>query len=533
MNEFAALLLDLDRATGTNDRADALGQFFRAAPERDAVWGAALLLGAKLPRPVKTTLLRQWASEAAGVPPWLFEESYLTVGDLAETISLILPESTAPVEHSLADWIAALRALAEHPDEEGKKAILLGLWREMGRWERFAFTKLVTSGYRVGVARGLVHRALARAHDLPEALVAHRLMGGFDPDGSTLAEILGDAGESEDLTRPYPFQLCYALDTEPDALGPADEWTAEWKWDGIRAQLIRRADVAAIWTRGEELVTDRFPEVAEVAARLPSGTVLDGELVCLKDRSVLPFSILQRRIGRTRLTSAVLSQCPVGFIAYDLLEWEGQDIRSSPLSYRRSVLESLERLLVAGQALVSPAIAIDDWSALAELRLRARDMKAEGLMLKRRDSSYVGGRRRGDWWKWKLDPFSVDAVLLYAQAGHGRRANLYTDYTFAVWNGEQLVPFAKAYSGLTDRELDEITRYVRENTIERFGPVRSVTPSLVFEIAFEGIQRSPRHRSGLAVRFPRILRWRRDKRPEDANSLADLMSLIAVEENGG
>lgn len=525
MMRFSSLLRALDEVTGTNDKVTALRSFFSEAPEEESTLGAAFLLGMKIPRPVRSSLLREWAAAEAGLSAWLFEECYASVGDLAETISLILPEPETPVILSLAELLAALRELGSRPEAE-RRETLLGLWRSLARWDRFVFTKLITSGFRVGVSRALVFRALAQVHGLPEAVVAHRLMGWAGAGATSLPTLLTGENPADQHGRPYPFYLCYPLEAPLDTLGQPDEWIAEWKWDGIRAQLLNRCGAVSIWSRGEELVTDRFPELVRLGESLPSGTVLDGEILCIKDGAVQPFALLQKRINRRALTGRILSDAPVGFIAYDILEHAGEDIRDLPLGARRARLESLGELLERAGGRLSNPFALIDWDHLAELRASARSSCAEGVMVKRLSSPYRAGRKRGDWWKWKLDPYSIDAVLIYAQMGHGRRAELYTDYTFALWDGEQLVPFAKAYSGLSDEELAEITRYVRSNTIDKFGPVRSVTPSLVFEIGFEGIQRSARHRSGVAVRFPRILRWRKDKTHLEANTLGDLQALL-------
>lgn len=281
-------------------------------------------------------------------------------------------------------------------------------------------------------------------------------------------------------------------------------------------------------------MTEKFPEFAQWAALLPDGTVLDGEILAVNPASPgmepLPFADLQTRIGRKNITKAILKKTPVAFIAYDLLEWGGADIRHLPFSQRRQLLEEALQPL-AGQTGIrpSPLFRVGSVEELLALRAGAREHRAEGLMLKHQDAAYQAGRKRGLWWKWKLEPYSIDAVLVYAQKGHGRRAGLYTDYSFAVWNQGELVVFAKAYSGLTDAEIRQVDRFIREHTLEKFGPVRTVSPQLVFEIGFEGISRSARHKSGVALRFPRILRWRTDKTPEQADQLADLQRLLGSE----
>lgn len=528
MRRFAGLFAALDATTGTNAKVAALAEYFRTAPEPDRLWTIALLSGRRPKRTVTATRLAEWAAEAAGLPAWLFEESYAVVGDLAETIALLLPPPSRREEASLAEWIGRIRALSALP-EPGRRAAVLAAWDGLEATERLLFNKLITGGFRMGVSQGLMTRALAAATGRPEAELAHRLMGDWSPDRTGFAALVLHDDPEVDLSRPYPFALASPLEQEAGTLGPPEEWLAEWKWDGIRGQLIRRGGAHYLWSRGEELVTDRFPELARLRDWLPEGTVIDGEILAFEGDRPLPFAALQKRIGRKTVPKRVLAEAPVVFMGYDLLEEEGADIRALPLADRRRRLESLAAGLPAEAPLrLSPLLPARSWEGLAALREGARGAATEGLMLKRATSAYLGGRRRGDWWKWKVSPLSVDAVMVYAQAGHGRRANLYTDFTFAVWEGDVLVPFAKAYSGLTDAEFARITAWVRANTLERFGPVRRVRPELVFEIAFEGIQPSPRHKSGIALRFPRMARWRLDKPAAEANTLDDLRRMLAA-----
>jgi DNA ligase-1 len=524
MRRFAALFAALDGTTRTGEKTAALAAYFRDAPEADRLWCAALLSGRRPKRAVTATELRDWAAQAAGLPLWLFEDSYAVAGDLAETIALVLPPVQEPEEKPLSHWIEMLASLAGQPAEARRSAIL-GAWGSLAGPERFLFTKLLTGGFRIGVSRGLMTRAMAQATGQDEAALAHRLMGGWTPGTTTWAELsAGGTGNAQ----PYPFALASALEGTAEMLGDPADWAAEWKWDGIRGQLIVRPGAFALWSRGEDLMTDRFPEFAVLARALPPGTVLDGEVLAWAGRP-LPFAQLQRRIGRKTVPRSVLAAAPAHLLAYDLLEWGGRDLRAAPFADRRAALERMLAALQPGLPLsASPLVPFAAWPDLAALRATARDRQAEGLMLKRLSSPYFTGRRRGDWWKWKVEPFSVDAVMVYAQAGHGRRANLYTDFTFAVRDGDGFVPFAKAYSGLTDAEFAEITRWVQKNTLERFGPVRRVPPELVFEIAFEGIQSSPRHKSGIALRFPRMARWRRDKPAAEIDTLDSLRALLAA-----
>ncbi len=528
MKRFAALFAALDGTTRTNAKVAALAGYFRDAPEADRLWTVALLSGRRPKRSVNATRLAGWAAERAGLPLWLFDDSYAVAGDLAETIALILPPPAAPADLPLGHWIGEVRMLSTLPEEQ-KKPRILAAWEALGGTERFLFNKLLTGGFRMGVSQTLMTRALAQATGVPEPDLAHRLMGDWTPERTTWAALILTNDPTADLSRPYPFYLAYQVEGDPADLGPPADWFAEWKWDGIRGQLILRGGAHFLWSRGEELMTDRFPELARARDFLPDGTVIDGEVLAFAEGRPLPFAALQRRIGRKTVPRKVLDEAPVVLMAYDLLEDGGADIRALPFAARRTRLAALVAGLPAEAPVrLSPEAAFDDWGALARLREGARGQAAEGLMLKRRAAPYLAGRRKGDWWKWKVDPLSIDAVMVYAQAGHGRRANLYTDFTFAVWDGGDLVPFTKAYSGLTDAEFNRITAWVRKNTLERFGPVRRVKPEHVFEIGFEGIQQSTRHKSGVALRFPRMLRWRDDKPVEEANTLADLRELLAL-----
>ncbi|WP_298913229.1 ATP-dependent DNA ligase [uncultured Roseobacter sp.] len=530
MIRFAALFNTIDQSTKTNAKVAALADYFDSAPDEDRMWTMALFSGRRPKRAVTTTKLREWAAETADIPLWLFEESYPIVGDLAETIALVLPLSETTNDDSLTQWITRLRD-ASQTDDAARKAFVLVAWETLGGTERFVFNKLITGGFRMGVSQKLMTRALSKATGKAEAELAHRLMGNWHPDHTSWHALIEADDAAVDASRPYPFYLAYALEGPPDALGAPENWRAEWKWDGIRGQLILRDGQHFVWSRGEELMTDRFPELARSVDFLPPGTVLDGELLVWHPHSDSPasFNALQKRIGRKTVPKKLLADAPVVLHAYDLLEWQGEDLRDAPFAERRKILEELcAPLPVAAPVRLSPQLEFTKWDELADLRDVARDENAEGIMLKRSDSPYLVGRKKGDWWKWKLAPLTIDAVMIYAQAGHGRRANLFTDFTFAVWDGNELVPFAKAYSGLTDAEFREITKWVRKNTLQRFGPVRQVTPHHVFEIAFEGIQASPRHKSGVALRFPRMSRWRQDKPLQEANTLEDLNDMLRI-----
>jgi DNA ligase 1 len=524
MKAFAELYASLDITTKTGEKVSALRRYFSTAPPEDAVWAVNFLIGRRPKRLLESRKLAGWAIAEAGVPDWLFAECYHAVGDFAETIALLLPPAARSTELPLHFWVEERLLALRQADDATRRELLVSAWREMDEPQRFAWNKLITGEFRVGVSQSLVVRALAEAAGVAPEAVAHRLMGDWQPSPDFWRQLTVPETSDADSSRPYPFCLAYPLDRPVEELGPIGEWQVEWKWDGIRAQLIRRGWRTYLWSRGEELIGGRFPELEAVGALLPEGAVIDGEVMPWKDGAPLPFAQMQRRIGRKALGHKILSEVPAVLVAYDLLEFGGEDVRVRPLEWRRATLQALAPPSPA--FVLSPIVTAASWEALTALRGESRARKVEGFMLKRLGSPYRVGRRRGDWWKWKIEPYSVDAVLIYAQPGNGRRASLFTDYTFGVWDQGKLVPFAKAYSGLSDEEIREVDAFVRRNTIEKFGPVHHVKPQLVFELAFEGIGLSSRHRSGIAVRFPRMARWRRDKRPEDADTIETIRALI-------
>lgn len=536
MRDFAALFSSLDETNKTNSKVAVLKAYFSTVAEEDRIYTLAMFTGRRPRRQISSTRMKEWAMELAAIPPWLFEESYQIVGDLSETISLLIPSSEGRAEKSLREWIVEINSLAGL-DEAHKREWLLASWAQMNTQEIFVFNKILMGSFRVGVSQNLIVKALSELSGLETSVITHRIMGNWTPESLNFHDLLALEDSSDDISRPFPFYLAYSVQESSDksksaseieeALGSPSLWLAEWKWDGIRSQVIKRQGKLFIWSRGEDLLSSKFPEMHPFIEDLPDGTVLDGEIVCF-DNKPLPFNMLQTRIGRKNLTRKILDVSPVAFIAYDCLEFAGDDVRSAPLKERRLLLEQLQqRSAHPGVFRLSPIVDFSDWPQLFKLRQGARDMEAEGFMLKRKDSAYMTGRKRGDWWKWKVDPLSVDGVLIYAQRGHGRRAGLYTDYTFGVWHEGRLIAFAKAYSGLTDQEIRQVDNYVKRNTLEKFGPVRTVKPGLVFEIGFEGINASSRHKSGVALRFPRMLRWRKDKTVEDADTLDNLKALIA------
>ena len=528
MKRFSELFEEIDSTTSTRQKIDCLRRYLADTDARDAAWAVYFLSGQKLKRVVGPARLRQWLTGISGLPEWLVAESYAAVGDLAETIALLTAETSARSDATDIDlhaWVEdRILPLADESPEQQQR-IVTGWWRALPARECLVVNKLMTGGLRLGVSRALLARALAELTDLPRELMLQRLAGEWQATAESYAALIDVRLTARDASRPYPFYLASALDGDPQRLGPVEDFLAEWKWDGIRCQVIRRSKAVELWSRGDERITGRFPEVERIAQDLPTGTVLDGEILAWRGDRPAPFADLQRRIGRKRLTSALLESVPVRFIAYDLLECDGIDLRPRPLHERRTALIQITRTLPAIIS-TSPPVRAESWDELARLRAESRSRAVEGLMLKRRDSVYGVGRQRGAWWKWKVDPYTFDAVLLYAHPGHGRRSNLYTDYTFGVWRAGDLVPVAKAYSGLDQNEIERLDRWIRGHTRERFGPTRAVAPDPVF--AFEGISSSSRHKSGVALRFPRILRWREDKRAAEADDLQTLLRLMAA-----
>ena len=526
MKLFTQLFLELDRTTKTNEKVAMLKEYFLTASDEDKLWALALFTGRRPPRNFKTTQIHAWALEKANIPEWLYRESYNSVGDMAETISLLLPVVSSTSDKTLSEWFRALAAMKNTSDEE-KKQFILDAWENFSQHEIFVFNKLIMVSFRIGVSQTLVVRAVSESIQQDAAVITHRVMGHWDPFNTTFKELILGENVNDQFSKPYPFYLAYAIEGTVDTLGKPADWFTEWKWDGIRAQIIFRNKELYIWSRGEELITDKFPELNIFSNILPDGTVVDGEIVCFIDGKPMPFNVLQTRIGRKNISKKILEEAPVAFIAYDLLELNHSDFRTQSQEKRRLALEQIHQQSNEQEVFkLSKLLEFTSWEELKGLHELSRANVAEGFMIKRKAATYQTGRKKGDWWKWKINPLSVDAVLIYAQKGHGRRTEYYTDYTFAIWDGDKLVPFAKAYSGLTDEEIRQVDHFIKQNTIEKFGPVRNVKPELVFEIGFEGINASARHKSGIAVRFPRILRWRKDKPVDEADTLDNLKALL-------
>lgn len=525
MKNFAELINALESTNKTNAKIDAIIDYLERAPDNDKVWFIALFTGKRPKRNVNTNYMKEWALEITHLPFWLFQESYSSVGDLGETLSLILPPPTEKIDKSLSEWMNEIIGLKDKSDSE-KKEFVLNSWNGLDYTERLIFNKLLGGSFRIGVSDKTLINALTKFSNQESRALMHSLMGKWLPNEVSFQELISAENVNPDNSKPYPFCLAYPLEKNLEELGTPNEWQIEYKWDGIRGQIIRRNDEVFIWSRGEELITEQFPEITEVVQQMKGNFVIDGEILAVKDDKVLNFNELQKRLNRKTLTKKMLSEIPIQVFAYDLLELEGTDFREKPISGRRAMLEELLLNENPEKIRLSELIEFENWQDLNTIRENSREINSEGLMLKQKNSHYHSGRKKGDWWKWKINPLTIDAVLIYAQKGSGRRSAYYTDYTFAVKNEDKLVTIAKAYSGLTDKEIMEVSKFVNKNAIEKFGPVRTVKPELVFEIAFEGIGFSNRHKSGVALRFPRILRWRKDKTVNEIDDLEEIKKLI-------
>lgn len=525
MKHFAELINALESTNKTNAKIDAIIDYLERAPDEDKVWFIALFTGKRPKRNVNTNYMKEWALEITKLPFWLFQESYSSVGDLGETLSLILPPPTEKIDRSLSQWMNDIIDLKNKTDVE-KKEFVLNSWNGLDYTERLIFNKLLGGSFRIGVSDKTLINALTKFSDQESSALTHSLMGKWQPDEISFKELISAEKINPDNSKPYPFCLAYPLEKELNELGTPEEWQIEYKWDGIRGQIIRRNDEVFIWSRGEELITEQFPEIKETVQNMKGNFVLDGEILAVKDNKVLNFNELQKRLNRKTLTKKMLSEIPIEVFTYDLLELENNDLREKPIASRRAMLEELLSNENPENIKISQVIEFENWENLNQIRENSREINSEGLMLKQKNSPYHAGRKKGDWWKWKINPLTIDAVLIYAQKGSGRRSAYYTDYTFAVKKDDKLVTIAKAYSGLTDKEIMEVSKFVNKNAIEKFGPVRTVKAELVFEIAFEGIGFSNRHKSGVALRFPRIVRWRKDKTVDEIDDIEEIKKLI-------
>lgn len=525
MKTFAQLITSLESTNKTNAKIDAMVHYLQTAPENDKLWFLALFTGKRPKRPVNTNLLKLWALEITQLPEWLFLESYSSVGDLGETLSLILPPPENEIDMSLSQWMSELIDLKDKTEEE-KRIYVIESWNGLNYTERFIFNKLIGGSFRIGVSKKLLINALSKYSEIDSSQLMHSIMGKWNMEETNFEDLISGININPDNSKPYPFCLAYPMEKEIHELGNPEDWQAEYKWDGIRGQLIKRNKEIFLWSRGEELVTPQFPELVSALEKMEGDFVLDGEILGVVDNQVLNFNELQKRLNRKTITAKMLKEIPVKSFVYDILEFNGEDLREKPLSERRAILEKLINENPHENIKLSEIIQYKNWEELTEIRSNSRENNSEGLMLKQKNSNYHSGRKKGDWWKWKVDALTIDAVLIYAQKGSGRRSGYYTDYTFAVKKEDQLVTIAKAYSGLTDKEIMEVSKFVTKNSLEKFGPVRTVKPELVFEIAFEGIGYSNRHKSGVALRFPRIVRWRRDKKVDEIDDIEEVKKLI-------
>ncbi len=525
MKDFSNLISAIEITNKTNAKIEAIVNYFKVAPDKDKLWLIALFTGKRPSRPVKSNLMKEWCMQITQLPEWLFLESYSSVGDLGETLALLLPNPENEIEKPLHVWIDELINLKSTTDAE-KKEYVLKAWNGLRAQERLIFNKLIGGSFRIGVSKKTLVNALSKLSGIAANQLMHSIIGRWTPNTISFDDLLSGEHINYDNSKPYPFCLAYALEKELQDLGSENEWQVEYKWDGIRGQIIKREDEVFIWSRGEELVTQQFPEIVEAVSQLPGSFVIDGEILAIKDSAVLLFNDLQKRLNRKNVTKKLLEEVPVGLYIYDILEQNQIDLRQVSMVQRRNKLEELFTQNTSTILKLSEVIQFKKWDELDDLRNAARSFNSEGLMLKKKSSNYHVGRKKGEWWKWKVDPLTIDAVMIYAQKGSGRRSSKYTDYTFAVQNEDKLVTVAKAYSGLTDKEITEISRWVNKNAIEKFGPVRTVKPELVFEIAFEGIAYSKRHKSGVAVRFPRMKRWRKDKTVKDIDTIESVKALI-------
>lgn len=527
MKQFALLYEKLDQTTSTLEKIELMRGYFSSTPPEDAAWALYFLSGKRLKRLLGTKLLHEWCLEQSGYPEWLYSECYGAVGDTAELITLILPENIHPNQTlTLSQWMEQRILPLKNLSKLEQKDLVCQWWQELNRLERFILNKILTGALRVGVSHLLTLRALQQAFGISRIHLSQRLLGDWQPHQDFFLSLADPAAKrKDDDLSPYPFFLASPLEKSLEELGDPSDWQVEWKWDGIRSQIVRREQKSAIWSRSVELINEQFPELVEMAETLPE-VCLDGEILAFTEGKALPFAELQKRLNRKKPSLEYIKSVPIAFIAYDFIENEAIDLRTTPLKERRNLLKTLVEKISHPRLILSPLVEFKDWNELGILKEKARSLQTEGLMLKNLSSSYGTGRQKGSWWKFKIAPMTIDAVLMYAQPGSGRRASLFTDYTFGVWSEGQLIPIAKAYSGLSQEEITELDQWIRRHTEEKFGPVRQVKPFHVFELAFEAIQLSKRHKSGIAVRFPRIARWRKDKTAAEAENLDDVKNLL-------
>ncbi|MGR3447396.1 cisplatin damage response ATP-dependent DNA ligase [Paracoccus sp. UBA5162] len=515
MKAFAHLLERLAFTPARNAKLRLLRHYLETTPDPDRGYALAALTGDLKLRAVTPSLLRGLMAER--VDDQLFALSYDFVGDLAETIALLWQgdgDQDVPLHEAVT--------LLSDTGKAGLPAAIAAMLDRLGPSQRLAFLKLATGNMRVGLSARMARIALAEMGE-PEVADIEEIWHGLKPPYRPLFDWIAGGARPEHAARaPFrPVMLSTPVDLDQLRGFDPDEYMAEWKWDGIRVQAINDGGVRRLYSRTGEDIGAAFPDVIEA---LNFDGAADGELLVRRDGEVAVFGDLQKRLNRKAISRAMLDSHPAGLRLYDLMIWQGRDLRGLPLAERRAVLDGAD--FGSDRIDVSPLLDFATWDDLAALRADPPSAVIEGVMIKRRDSPYVGGRPRGPWFKWKRDPMVVDAVMLYAQRGHGKRSGFYSDFTFGLWDGDQLVPVGKAYFGFTDEELRELDRFVRTNTVDRFGPVRAVAPKLVLEVAFEGLNESGRHKSGIAMRFPRISRIRWDKPAAEADRLDSLKEML-------
>jgi len=540
LNNFSELFLNLDSSNSTNNKIEVLKNYFLSNDPIDNSWAIYLLTGKSNKRFISGRYLKNLFSELYEYPVWLIDTCYLKVGDSAEVITLLLKNKSTSrkkvlLNISLNELLSkTIPDLSKLNDEE-KNFKIKNMWETLPEDNHLIFNKILTGTFRVGVSIGLITKSISKLINIDEEIISHRLMGNFEPSIDSYEFLINKNINLQELnSKPFPFLLANTIE-DKIFKHSINDFQFEWKYDGIRMQLIKRSGNVSLWTRGQELVNDSFPELVDKMSHIKDDFVLDGELLVwnFKEQIAFDFSLLQKRINRKSPTRSIQIKYPIIFIAYDLLEINGRDIREIKLENRRIELEKYfskwhnkTENNISAIFKICNLIFPKDWPDALNYKEKSRENNTEGLIIKKKTSIYSSGRKRGIWWKYKVDPMQLDAVLIYAKGGSGRRAGLYTDYSFALWKDKELIKFASAYSGLTNIEIKELDKWIRKNTIEKFGPVRSLKPEMVFEISFEKIQISKRHKSGIAVRFPRITKWRKDKKINDADSLENAYELM-------
>jgi len=518
MRLFGQLLQACLQEPKTLQKISLLSDYFNEESPENMPMALHFLMGENMGRFCSGRQLREWAAQLLGLPDWLVDESYEALGDNSETISLLFPNKPSSLAHDLKAVCERIQQLKSEPIDV-KKDWIIDVWSKSSRDDIYTFNKLLGGGIRIGASKKNVLKALSRTVHLDVDILEQRLLGTWEPTKIAYDALVNPDDIAGKGTCPYPFFLASPIQDVDATLMPFSDWQIEPKWDGIRAQLVHRQEGTQLWSRGNDLISDQFPDILDSASELPYG-VYDGEVLAWGADGPQPFADLQKRLNRKKVTRQLLASIPCIMMLYDCLEFEGVDVREQALHERCKKIRDLRPPFYTSNPLTLNGV-----SALNDYVKNARNNRVEGVIIKRLSSAYKSGRVRGDWWKLKVDPLLLDVVIMYAQKGKGIRSGLFTDYTFGVWDNNQLVPIGKAYSGLTNDEIKQVHQILNNHLTDRFGPVRGVSPCVVLEVAFDSIQESPRHKSGLALRFPRINRLRLDKPVEEANSLEDARAL--------